>query len=160
MRTACAKMRLDLASFLAHPGRHIPFAIDVDAERASAKLGEAKFVTAIHVAGEAFVQLATLYLRVKIHAVVEQPCSRCLTPVRSTIDLAEGFTVPIGATDTSTDLLPQIIAFIRNSLDPRPLCRPDCKGLCPVCGINLNEHPDHVCPQLEKDRLRLGDFLK
>jgi uncharacterized protein len=25
-----------------------------------------------------------------------------------------------------------------------PLCRPDCLGLCPQCGINLNDHPDHV----------------
>lgn len=25
-----------------------------------------------------------------------------------------------------------------------PLCRPDCRGLCPQCGINLNEYPDHV----------------
>lgn len=24
-----------------------------------------------------------------------------------------------------------------------PLCREDCLGLCPQCGINLNEHPDH-----------------
>jgi len=22
-----------------------------------------------------------------------------------------------------------------------PLCRPDCKGLCPVCGADLNERP-------------------
>ncbi len=154
-------MHLELADFLAHPGKHIPFAIDLDASRASAQLAEGRFVTDIHVAGEAFVQLATMYLRVKITAVIEQPCSRCLAPVRSTVDLAESFTIPVAATDTSTDLLPQVIAFIRNSLDPHPLCRPDCKGLCPVCGINLNEHPDHVCPELVKnDRPRLGDFLK
>ena len=24
------------------------------------------------------------------------------------------------------------------------LCREDCAGLCPVCGVNLNEEPDHV----------------
>ncbi|MCI1901473.1 MAG: DUF177 domain-containing protein [Bifidobacteriaceae bacterium] len=29
-------------------------------------------------------------------------------------------------------------------IPPTPLCRPDCLGLCPQCGINLNEHPDHV----------------
>ena len=23
-------------------------------------------------------------------------------------------------------------------------CRPDCAGLCPQCGENLNEHPDHA----------------
>lgn len=24
----------------------------------------------------------------------------------------------------------------------RVLCRPDCRGLCPVCGVNLNEAPE------------------
>jgi uncharacterized protein len=24
-----------------------------------------------------------------------------------------------------------------------PLCRPDCKGLCPICGNNLNEDTCH-----------------
>ena len=25
----------------------------------------------------------------------------------------------------------------------QPLCKPDCKGLCSQCGIDLNENPDH-----------------
>ena len=29
------------------------------------------------------------------------------------------------------------------SLPLQPLCRPDCKGLCSQCGVDLNEHPDH-----------------
>jgi len=153
-------MRLDLSGFLAHPGKHIPFAIELDADRASEKLAEGKFVEGIHVEGEAFVQLATLYLQIRIRAVVEQPCSRCLTPVKITLDFDESFAIPISATDTSTDLLPQVIAFIRNSLDPRPLCRPDCRGLCPECGVNLNEHPDHVCTEQEDQRTRLGDFFR
>ena len=31
------------------------------------------------------------------------------------------------------------------ALPDKILCRPDCAGLCPVCGENLNEHPhEHV----------------
>lgn len=153
-------MRLELADFLAHPGKHIPFTIDLDAARASKRLAGGRFVEDIHVEGEAFVQLSTLYLQIRIHAVVEQPCSRCLTPVEEVLDLDEAFALPIAATDTSTDLLPQVIAFIRNALNPHPLCRPDCKGLCPVCGVNLNEHPDHVCTKADEGKMRLGDFLK
>lgn len=33
--------------------------------------------------------------------------------------------------------------FAQN-LPVTPLCKPSCKGLCPQCGINLNENPDHV----------------
>lgn len=33
-------------------------------------------------------------------------------------------------------------AFV-DALPMQPLCRPDCKGLCPQCGLDLNENPDH-----------------
>ena len=40
-----------------------------------------------------------------------------------------------------------IEALIRDTmvseLPLKPLCEPDCKGLCSQCGENLNEHPDH-----------------
>ena len=29
------------------------------------------------------------------------------------------------------------------ALPTQILCRADCAGLCPKCGVNLNEHPDH-----------------
>lgn len=29
------------------------------------------------------------------------------------------------------------------SLPLQPLCKPDCKGLCSQCGVDLNEQPDH-----------------
>lgn len=34
--------------------------------------------------------------------------------------------------DALFDLIPSV-----------PLCKPDCKGLCPLDGVNLNDHPDH-----------------
>lgn len=38
-------------------------------------------------------------------------------------------------------------ALLRDSfvdaLPTTPLCKPDCKGLCPQDGVNLNEHPEH-----------------
>ena len=40
------------------------------------------------------------------------------------------------------------------ALPMKPLCRPDCRGLCPVCGINRNHEsctcqPEWVDPRLE-----------
>ena len=31
------------------------------------------------------------------------------------------------------------------------LCRPDCRGLCPVCGSDLNDNPDHAHAEEEVD---------
>ena len=38
------------------------------------------------------------------------------------------------------------------------LCRPDCKGLCPVCGANLNEEDCGHAAQIEEDRLKASPF--
>lgn len=41
--------------------------------------------------------------------------------------------------DNTIDLVPLLQAAILIDLPLVPLCRDDCKGLCPDCGINLNE---------------------
>lgn len=38
------------------------------------------------------------------------------------------------------------------------LCREDCKGLCPVCGENLNEHDCGHAAQIEEERLASSPF--
>ena len=37
------------------------------------------------------------------------------------------------------DILPIIRDAVLLSIPIKPLCREDCKGLCPICGKNLNE---------------------
>lgn len=41
--------------------------------------------------------------------------------------------------DNTIDLVPLLEAAIRMDLPLVPLCQPDCKGICPDCGQNLNE---------------------
>ena len=38
------------------------------------------------------------------------------------------------------------------------LCRPDCKGLCPVCGANLNHGDCGHAAQIEEERLSSNPF--
>ena len=38
------------------------------------------------------------------------------------------------------------------------LCKPDCKGLCPVCGANLNEGDCGHAEQIENERLATSPF--
>ena len=65
----------------------------------------------------------------------------------------------IAGQDESEDTYPllengawaDIEALVRDvyveALPLQPLCRPDCAGLCPQCGEDLNEHPDHHCDE-------------
>lgn len=43
------------------------------------------------------------------------------------------------AEDAHIDLEPLVLEYFTIEIPIRPLCKPDCKGLCVVCGQNLNE---------------------
>jgi uncharacterized protein len=67
-----------------------------------------------------------------------------------TIDISTGAKLPSeDGKDEATliddqhiiDLLEVMRQDILLALPPRPLCKPDCAGLCSQCGQNLNEGP-------------------
>ena len=77
-------------------------------------------------------------------------CVRCLEEVYVPVEmeLAELFyypphTAPEGdysvGTDGNADLGPLVRELSFLALPMQPLCRPDCLGLCSICGQNLNE---------------------
>ncbi len=159
-RFVCDVMQLNIDTFIEHPGKRFPVDVSLDSKRATEMSENVTFLEDVMVSGEAYVQLTTLYLDTEIHTIVEQPCRRCLEPVREEVNLSERFRINIPEGERSVDLVVRILGFVTAALDPHPLCRPDCRGLCPVCGINLNEHPDHVCQEEREDHVRLRDFLK
>ena len=94
-----------------------------------------------------------------VSGIAEGTCGRCLErfelPLTGEIegywlttdpgedipeDLAEDEFEIIGE-DRQMDLFPFIQAALVLALPFVPLCREDCKGLCPQCGKNLNEGP-------------------
>ncbi len=160
MRGRYEMLRLNLNTFLSHPGKRFPLDLCSKGEPTTGLFEDLVFHKALEVSGDAFCQLSALYLSVRIRTTVEQPCRRCLSLVRSTVDCYEAFTLPLRATEDAVDLTPRIVEFITATLDPRPLCRENCRGLCPRCGIDLNEHPDHTCREEENGHQRLGDFLR
>jgi uncharacterized protein len=99
---------------------------------------------------------------VEARATVLDECSRCLKELSLPIiaeherlefepEQAEksyleedAFTYPAGADEI--DLLPYLIGLIVSELEIKPLCKPDCKGLCAHCGHDLNQGPC-ACPQ-------------
>ncbi len=43
--------------------------------------------------------------------------------------------------DGNIDLAPLVREYMLLEVPIRPLCRPDCKGLCIICGADLNTEP-------------------
>ena len=92
-------------------------------------------------------------LRLRFEATLEGPCMRCLEAATPTFSVDSYEVHQPGAGDA--DLLSpymgdelDVEAWARDALAlalPAQLtCRPDCAGLCPQCGANLNEDPSHA----------------
>jgi uncharacterized protein len=103
----------------------------------------------------------------QLEARVPQTCSRCLEPytvrVNPRIDArhvpaAAGEEHELGADDLETDVYHNGQVDLTNLLETettlvlpmKPLCRDDCRGLCPVCGGNRNVTPC-ACQQRTDD---------
>ncbi len=85
-------------------------------------------------------------------------CARCLTKVdgRVEVRLTELFAYPDSTTEATTeedevghivddtiDLEQSIIDAVCLELPFSPVCKPDCPGLCPECGVSLAAEPGH-----------------
>lgn len=85
-------------------------------------------------------------------------CVRCLVDLADTMvaDFQELYVYPgneSGDAETEDeirhlegdllDLEPVLRDSVVLDLPFQPLCRPDCQGLCPECGADLNEDPEH-----------------
>jgi uncharacterized protein len=66
-------------------------------------------------------------------------CGRCLKPFRRRLTAKEFVFLQELSGEDFVDLTPQMREDILLELPQRAICQPDCKGLCPVCGKNLNE---------------------
>jgi len=158
--SACGPLQVDLRAFVAQPGRHHRLCTRDDGRTHDLGAG---MMTEGEVAfdGTAWTQLGTLYATGTITATLVRRCRRCLKETRTTMQLEESLEVPFAPDADCVDLAPTILGAIAAVHDPLILCQPDCRGLCPRCGANLNDDPRHRCPFAEKDeRRRLGDLLR
>jgi uncharacterized protein len=93
-----------------------------------------------------------------VTTTLELPCSRCIEPFTQPVDAEfdlryQPHSANSGEGEKEIEEDDLTTAFYQNdridlgqlmreqfylSLPMKPLCRPDCQGLCPVCGTNLN----------------------
>lgn len=150
-------MPLSVLEFLAHPGRR--FAVHEVLAPVANETDDLRVVGEIRLDGVAFAQLATLYLDVEMTAIIAQPCGRCARPLERPFALHESFTVSLPPGVDSVDVRPAAVSLILSAHSPHVLCRADCRGLCPACGTDLNDVPQHTCANRDREGRRLGDLL-
>ncbi len=113
-----------------------------------------------HARGEVAVDRVGPEVRLRGHVAADLllACSRCLRDVhehvetvldepfslRPAVDRSQGelheedFVNRVGP-DQMLDVSDVVREHLQLAVPMAPLCRPDCKGLCPVCGANWNE---------------------
>jgi uncharacterized protein len=95
-------------------------------------------------------------LRLRFAAGLRGPCMRCLETADQSFEVDarevsqpgagddDELTSPYVADDGELDLHAWARDALALAMPAQITCRPDCAGLCPQCGANLNEDPDHA----------------
>jgi uncharacterized protein len=83
----------------------------------------------------------TILLSGRIRGSWDLSCARCLSEFRARYAARVEETYPMELEEI--DCEGEVREALVLSVPVKPLCRPDCRGLCPQCGANLNEKPDH-----------------
>ncbi|MCM8784216.1 MAG: DUF177 domain-containing protein [Candidatus Omnitrophica bacterium] len=79
-----------------------------------------------------------LFVKAKVRVFLEVVCARCLDASEFLLEKEYSFEYTVKNTDivdTTDDIRQEIIL----DYPLKPLCKPECLGLCPRCGGNLNK---------------------
>ena len=140
-------MKLDVAALASAPGESREFTFAVTSESLDLGDSAAAYRGAVRVEGTVMDTGTSFRIVGTVRAVRAFVCDRCLAEGEreNTYDFSEDYAKTPGEADESSYDGDAIVIddLVRDTLlvaEPlRELCKSDCKGLCPVCGQNLNE---------------------
>ncbi|MGI6201590.1 MAG: YceD family protein [Christensenellales bacterium] len=149
-------MQVDVSKVLLHPREAFALSLSVPLEDQSFGGETVRFQTPARLEGTMHYTGKVLLLSAKLTCQAILPCARCLEPVSVPLEaeveeefarqedpahpdryLLDGFTL---------DVTEMVVQNLLMQLPIAVLCRDDCKGLCPICGENLNVNRCS-CPQ-------------
>lgn len=172
-------MKLDLSKFFDEMLTYFQFSGKIDKSEIDLKEKGVELILPIQYEGEIFkLDGGENIIGIDIKYAYEEPCSRCLKLTENHIETRLEGTLVEGSQDDfledDSEEIDDAIYYENNILDisklvveqlfisapMKILCSDECKGLCSICGINLNNENcdceiDFVDPRLAK----LKDFF-
>ena len=143
-------MKINIASVLRIDGASKTFSGDVELGTFDYMGSTLKFDTPLSVEGKVYNIGGTLEISATITGEYTTLCSRCGKPMKAELkaelfesldgDLSDVDEECVVVSGNVIDISGSIDACIFGSIPMQPLCMEDCKGLCPVCGIDLNKN--------------------
>jgi len=98
-----------------------------------------KFDGPLNIKARASIITNAVTVDISLEAPLKMICSRCLQDFASVYQKKFQLNYSAVKSEPVIDLDPDIRQEIILDYPLKPLCRPDCKGLCLKCGSNLNE---------------------
>jgi len=98
-----------------------------------------KFLEPIKIRAEVSKITNAVTVNLSLSGSIHLNCSRCLKEFNVTLKKVLRLNYHVDRTKPIIDLDQDIKEEIILDYPIKPLCNPDCKGLCPKCGKNLNE---------------------
>lgn len=142
-------MRMDVSLALKNPGHEFPFTLELPLNDQEFAGEEIRFTSQAAMEGTYSMSGEGVTVRGELKVEYTRQCSLCLSPVAARAEcefedmfykeqnpedpndlfLIENYTIDMTAYAES-------LVFLNMPMTAK--CRPDCKGMCPVCGANLN----------------------
>lgn len=144
-------MILQLREIFQIEGMHLPVYYEITPEELSEVRGYT-FAAPVAVSGEFYNRAGIVTLKYTVSCTLDVVCDRCLTELKRDYSYDFSHTVVpslqsegdiydtyLVAQHDSIDMNETAISDLLLMLPTKMLCREDCKGLCDICGCNLNE---------------------
>jgi uncharacterized protein len=141
-------LRLEVGDALKNPGQSYPFEGELTIDRMDV-LGDPVSFRDVRVKGRFIGTGDSVAVEAKVASVAVSRCALCLKEMSVPIDaafqasykreIASGDPDPYPLSGHTIELDEAVREALLLELPIRFLCKPDCKGLCPVCGENLND---------------------
>ena len=163
-------MILDLHEIIEAPGKSVPFQCELDADRLRFPALEA-FNGPVTAQGTVKNTAGILELTADVRADMTVRCSRCGKSFQRLLTPRYAATLQADAEDADSESVFPLdgdgadvsdvleTCFILDT-DQTYLCREDCRGLCPICGKDLNDGPCGCKKEMDPRMAALGRLLE
>ncbi len=129
------------------PGQAFGFSLEETAGPFELGAEEVVLVKPVSISGSIVADAEGISVRGALKTAIKAECARCLKPLTEPLDAEFNVRFHKSAGDDdeiylyegdSLDITDMVKDYALLAVPIRSLCRPDCKGLCAVCGADLN----------------------
>ena len=164
-------MLLGLSKIIGCPGTSIPFSVSIDL---SDLLYGESYPVSEPVLAEGVVRntAGVLVMTGSLHTTIHGVCDRCASDYEEDVEFPidvvlvtelaneeneDEWVFPLEGDSADLEDIVRTV-FVLN-MDPKLLCKPDCKGMCCRCGKNLNDGPCSCQKELDPRFAALRQLL-